>query len=305
MKEFVPKGKGPVVIKGASNSNTIAKDYIDSVQIAYRFIGSKEADTSFEFCGRKLPAPIMAGPIGGQNKIMEQGALHYARAVSEAETVSWIGYHDADTWEKVMEEKLPAIRVIKPLGDLELLKEEIRRDEERGALAFSMDIDHGITLYGKNDFQKIAFGPKTIEELHELAECTKLPFYVKGIMSVEDAIAAKKAGVAGIILSGHNNRFPCAVAPLRILPEVRKAVGEDFTVFIDGGFDNGYDIFKALALGADGVLCARAFLSSFARDGEEGLTDFILELQAQLKGAMSNTGSYDLKHINRDAVILP
>ena len=46
-------------------------------------------------------------------------------------------------------------------------------------------------------------------------------------------------------------------------------------------------------------------MAAFAKDGEDGLTNKILEMGAQLKGAMANTGSPDLQHINKDALILP
>ena len=305
MREFVPVNKGPAVIKGAKSSNVISDAYKDDLTIAYQYIGSTEADITFDFCGQKLYAPIMAGPIGGQNKIMEDGIFHYARAIQEASSVVWSDYHSPDTWDRILAEGIPALRVIKPLADLEQIKADVKHDEENGALGFAMDIDHGLTPYGRNDKQKEAFSPKTVDDLKEFVTCTELPFYMKGILSVHDALAAKEAGAAGIVLSGHNNRFPCAVPPLKVLPEIRKAVGENMQIFIDGGFNNGYDVFKALALGADGVLCARSFLAAFAKDHEEGLTLKILEMGAELRGAMANTGSPDLKHINRDAVILP
>ena len=124
-------------------------------------------------------------------------------------------------------------------------------------------------------------------------------------MSVRDALLAKEAGCAGIVISGHNNRFPCAVPPLKILPAIRAAVGPDFKLFVDGGMNTGYDVFKALALGADGVLCARTFAAAFVKDGEEGLTTRIAEITAELMGAMANTGSPDLQHINTRSLILP
>ena len=64
-------------------------------------------------------------------------------------------------------------------------------------------------------------------------------------------------------------------------------------------------MFKALALGADGVLSARALAAAFVNEGEEGLTYKLLEMTAELKGAMANTGSKDLAHINAASVILP
>ena len=199
------------------------------------------------------------------------------------------------------------MRVIKPLTDMDRVLEEIRYDTEHGAIGYAMDIDHGIDAYGALDgkYSGSGFAPKTVEELRRLNEASHLPFFLKGVPSLHDARSAVEAGVAGIVVSGHNNRFPCAVPPLKMLPKIREAVGDKLTILVDGGMNTGYDVFKALALGADGVLSARALCAAFVKEGEEGLTYKLLEMTAELRGAMGNTGSPDLAHINKACLILP
>jgi isopentenyl diphosphate isomerase/L-lactate dehydrogenase-like FMN-dependent dehydrogenase len=303
MATFIPKGKnGPVTIK-AANSNTISDAYRDSLVISYQFVGSTVPTIEFKLGDRTLPTPIMAGPVGGYDKREPDGTMGAVRAVAEAGSVYWSGYHHKEEWAKILEEGLPAIRVIKPLRNIDDMIKEITFDTEHGAVGYAMDIDHGLTVYGDLDAQEEEFGPKTVDDLKRLNDASPLPFYVKGIMSVHDAVKIAEAGVTGIVISGHNNRFPCAVPPLKILPEIRKAVGSDLQILVDGGMNTGYDAFKALALGADGVLCARALVGAYIKDGAEGLTQKILEMTAELKGAMANTGSPDLQHINSDSVM--
>ena len=43
-------------------------------------------------------------------------------------------------------------------------------------------------------------------DLDKIREVTKLPLVLKGIQSVEDAILAYQAGIAGIVLSNHGGR---------------------------------------------------------------------------------------------------
>ena len=304
MAEFVKKTMGPPIIK-AMSSNTLSEAYRDAITIAYQYIGASVASIDFAFGGRHFSTPIMAGPIGFPKDKTENGVVGYARAVNEAGSVYWATYHDPADWKQILAEGIPAVRVIKPLADMDKILEEIRYDTEHGALAYAMDIDHGINAYGQQDGQGQAFAPKTVEELKRLNEASPLPFFLKGVPSLHDALAAVEAGVAGIVVSGHNNRFPCAAPPLKMLPTIREAVGDKLTILVDGGMNTGYDVFKALALGADGVLSARALCAAYVKEGEEGLTYKLLEMTAELKGAMGNTGSKDLKHINRDCLILP
>ena len=302
MAESAPKERrGPVVIQ-AANSNTISDAYRDSLVIAYQYIGSTVPTIEFSLGGHALGTPIMAGPIGGQDRAHESGPVGYAKAVADAGSVFWSDFHNKAAWTEILKQGIPALRVIKPLADMDRLLDEIAFDTENGAIGYAMDVDHGLTVYGQWDGQQEGFRAKTAGELRRLSEASPLPFYLKGVLSVHDALLAAEAGCAGIVVSGHNNRFPCAVPPLRALPDIRAAVGEKLTIFVDGGINNGYDAFKALALGADGVLCARGLMAAFAKGGPEGLTGKLREMTAELKGAMANTGSPDLAHINRASV---
>ena len=72
--QFVKKTMGPPVVK-AMNSNTLSDAYRDAITIAYRYIGSTSADTSFRFCGRHFETPIMAGPISFPKEKTENGVV--------------------------------------------------------------------------------------------------------------------------------------------------------------------------------------------------------------------------------------
>lgn len=303
-KENAEKRQAHAPIK-AANSNIISDAYRDSIVISYQYIGSTAASTEFNFFGKKFATPIMAGPIGTYGKGPESGDLGYARAINAAGSLCWSHYHDPEAWKKILAEGLNVARVIKPLRDIDRVIEEVKYDTEHGALAYAMDIDHGLDAYGEDDGGELSFAPKTLEELKRINDASPLPFFLKGILSVHDALLAAEAGISGIVVSGHNNRFPCAVPPLKILPEIRRAVGKDMMILVDGGMNSGYDAFKALALGANGILNARALCGAFVKDGEDGLTRRIRDMTAELKGAMSNTGSPDLAHINVGSVIVP
>ena len=73
-------------------------------------------------------------------------------------------------------------------------------------------------------------------------------------------------------------------------------------ILVDGGIRSGTDIFKALALGADGVLICRPFVVSVYGGGAEGVKTYIEKLGAELKDTMQMCGVHSLSEITRDMV---
>jgi nitronate monooxygenase len=87
--------------------------------------------------------------------------------------------------------------------------------------------------------------------------------------SVEDAVAAAKAGADAIIAQGFEagGHVRGTVSSLVLLPQVVRAVS--VPVIACGGFASGESLIAALALGAQGIHCGTAFLAtkeSFAHD---------------------------------------
>lgn len=114
------------------------------------------------------------------------------------------------------------------------------------------------------------------------------PLIVKGIQTVEDAVALKKLGVQGIVLSNHGGRqMDRGSVPLELLPAVRKAVGKSMQVYIDGSVLNGGDVLGAVAMGSTGVLVGRPYLYGLMAAGEKGvdrvLDIFTLEMDNTMK----------------------
>ena len=63
--------------------------------------------------------------------------------------------------------------------------------------------------------------PKTVEDLRKLKNSTKLPFIIKGIMTVEDALMAVEAGVDAIVISNHGGRvLDCTPGVCEVIPAI-------------------------------------------------------------------------------------
>lgn len=123
---------------------------------------------------------------------------------------------------------------------------------------------------------------------------------IKGILNAEDALEAKRIGADGVVVTNHGGRqLDGAPATLDALPEVVDAVGESMHVLLDSGIRRGSDIAKAVALGAEGVLCGRATLYGLALGGEAGAAHAIDLLKEQLHNLMAQLGRPTLEQIDR------
>ena len=73
-------------------------------------------------------------------------------------------------------------------------------------------------------------------------------------------------------------------------------------IFVDGGIRSGTDVFKALALGADGVFICRPFVTAVFGAGEEGVRTYIEKIGSELADTMGMCGAASIKEITRDMV---
>jgi (S)-mandelate dehydrogenase len=106
------------------------------------------------------------------------------------------------------------------------------------------------------------------DDLKRLRDRWPRRFVVKGLMTAEDGVRARDLGCDGIVVSNHGGRqLDSAPATLDVLPDIRAAVGADFTLILDSGVRSGEHVVKALAAGADFVLIGRAMMYAVAAHG--------------------------------------
>jgi lactate 2-monooxygenase len=140
----------------------------------------------------------------------------------------------------------------------------------------------------------------TWEDLAWLRGQTALPLLVKGVLTAEDAVLARAAGVDGVIVSNHGGRqVDGAVASLDALLEVREALGPDVTVLVDGGIRHGADVLKALALGADAALLGRPYAYGLAVGGQEGVEQVLTNLWAEIDLTLALAGGRSVGELDR------
>jgi isopentenyl diphosphate isomerase/L-lactate dehydrogenase-like FMN-dependent dehydrogenase len=95
---------------------------------------------------------------------------------------------------------------------------------------------------------------------------------VKGLMDADDMRKARDSGVDGIVVSNHGGRqLDHGCSTISKVKAARQAIGQDLSLYVDGGFRRGTDIIKAIALGADFVLLGRPFAWAVASGGENAV----------------------------------
>lgn len=269
----------------------------------------KNPDLTVEFFGEKFSLPVMSAPITGTTYNMG-GALTEDEYVEEviagsllAGTIGWTGDGADPTMfdsgiKAIKKYQGKGIAIIKPRTQDEIIK-RIRMAEEAGALAVGVDIDGAglITMALKGQ----PVEPKTPKQIEELVKSTKLPFILKGIMTVRDARIAYECGVSAIVVSNHGGRvLDHTPGSAEVLPEIADEMKGKITIFADGGVRSGVDVLKYLALGADAVLIGRPVVIAVFGGGREGLKLLFQRLRNELIQAMLLTGVASVRNVSRD-----
>jgi isopentenyl diphosphate isomerase/L-lactate dehydrogenase-like FMN-dependent dehydrogenase len=139
-----------------------------------------------------------------------------------------------------------------------------------------------------------------------IRDCWRGPIVVKGILTGDDARHALDQGAAAVVVSNHGGRqLDCVPASLRALPEVAKAVNGQAEVLMDGGIRRGTDIVKAICLGAQAVLCGRAYAYGLAVAGEAGVARAIEILRTDLERTLRLLGCPSIAALDRSYVNVP
>ncbi|MFH5207715.1 pre-mycofactocin synthase MftD [Antrihabitans sp. NCIMB 15449] len=149
--------------------------------------------------------------------------------------------------------------------------------------------------------------PPSWEDVAWMREAWGGPFMLKGVMRLDDAKRAVDAGVTAISVSNHGgNNLDGTPAPIRALPAVAEAVGEQIEVVLDGGIRRGSDVVKAVALGARAVMIGRAYLWGLSANGQAGVENVLDILRSGIDSALLGLGHSSIADLSpADLVIEP
>ena len=294
------KGSGKVF---ARNYRAWQEIYLNMDTIAEE----KPVDTRFDFFGHSLAYPIFAAPIGavGNHYGKELTETDYDRMLVRGCREAGIAAFTGDGLnDRFFAEGCDAmaegftIPTVKP-WNRELVFRKIDYAKSRGVEILCMDVDAAGLPFLKNT--NPPSGSKPVEELAEIIAYAGVPFLLKGIMTPAGAEKAARAGASAIVVSNHGGRvLDQTPATAWVLPEIADTVAGRMKILVDGGIRTGLDVFKALALGADGVLIGRPFVTAVYGGGPEGVQAYVAQLGAELRDAMGMCGPRTLAQIGRE-----
>ncbi len=289
-----------------SDANIINEKYMDSILFEERLIDSVAADISTEFLGERFFMPVFMPAFSHLGRFGSReltGLEEYSIAAKELDTLNFVGMMENDMFEKIVKTGAKTVRIVKPYADNDKLRDQLRFAEEAGAFGVGVDIDHIFGAKGYDICVGEEMAAQTTEMLRSYVESTKLPFFVKGVLSIHDAVKCEEIGASAIIVSHHHGRLPCAAPPMMVLPDIRKALeGSGVKIIVDCGISSGADVYKALALGADAAAVGRSMLPALEKDGTEGVKGFLRSVADELRYVMSFTGFSSTDKIDSSAL---
>ena len=266
-----------------------------------------DPDISLVMFGHRFSVPVFAAPLGalpmhyGDKYTDQQYNAILVKAAAEYGSMALTG--DGVDPEIMKAAVLDMAKVggvgcptIKPWNK-EFVFEKLDAVKAAGTFCAAMDVD-GAGLPFLKAMNPNA-GSKSVEEMKEIIDYAGIPFIIKGIMTPDGARKAVEAGAAGIVVSNHGGRVQGGVpSTAEVLPSIAEAVKGEITILVDGGIRSGVDVFRALALGADGVLIGRPILTAIYGAGEEGYRVYMDKIVGELKSTMTMCGAATLKDID-------
>jgi hypothetical protein len=292
---------------GTGSSFMANFDSLTGIKLNLRTIHeASDPNISYDFFGRRLQMPIFVAPVAGMainmGNAMDEGEYLAAMVIGGKEAGAMTFTCDGpnplffDLGLEILKKNQGwGVPTVKP-REQEAFLSRVKRAEDCGVVAIASDIDAAGIIHMRRAGQPA--GPWPFRIWEKTISQIKLPIILKGIMTVQEAELAVRAGAAGIVVSNHGGRvLDHTPGTAAVLPEIASAVKGKIKIFVDGGVRSGTDVLKMLALGAEAVLVGRPMAIVAVGGGWEGVSLLLSQYANELRTAMLYTGCASLKEI--------
>jgi isopentenyl diphosphate isomerase/L-lactate dehydrogenase-like FMN-dependent dehydrogenase len=256
-------------------------------------------DLSISLFGEKMFAPVMVGPIAHLQNYHPDGEVGMVRAASAAKSWMVVSSESSLPIEKIAgESKTTLWYQVFPEEDMYAVRAKMEQAVKAGCKAICITLGAPLPN-GK------ARPAANWSKMDQMRKGIGVPVLIKGILSPEDAGAALKHGIDGIVVSNYGGlSVPGTASSMKMLPSIVDAVAGRAPILIDGSFRRGSDIFKALAYGATAVMLGRPVVWGLAAYGPEGAQQVLEMLQTEVARDMAHCGKLTIKDIDRTVIKL-
>ena len=280
---------------------------LEKIVLRLRVIhGLETVNTNVRILGQTVKTPVIVAPFANMGRVHPEAEMAIAKGAEKAGAMMFLGPVSTYSPKQIVEAvNTPIVWNGDPLKDRKKLLRLMNQAEKAGCCAVGLCADDFMGIKIKDRLRVLSNNSLSAEVIREVRRETSLPFFLKGIMTEEDALKAVDAGADAIVVSNHGGRvLDYCQAPIEVLPEIVKAVGGEIEILIDGGFRRGTDILKALALGARGVLIGRPICWGLGAAGAEGVAKVLQMTTSELTRTMILTNVPDVSNVPRNAVVL-
>jgi len=298
----------------AVNRNRAALDTLAFKPRVLRDVSRIDATT--QFLGRELRLPLMLAPVGSLELFAPNAAVAAAQACEQFGIAHMLSSVSVVNFEEVAKQVPNALRLYQLYvhGDAAWVDDLVERSQVAGCGAFCLTVDSAYYSRRERDIAKRnirrsnvpgrEFQPTlTWADVDRVKSKLKIPLILKGIATAADAKLAVEHGVDMVYISNHGGRqLDHDRGTMDVLPEIVDAVEGKAQIIIDGGFNRGTDIVKAIASGADMVGMGRMQCFGLAADGAQGVVRLLELLETEVVTAMGLLGVTRLSELNREHV---
>lgn len=304
-------------IVGATETETTVKRNraaIDALGFKPRVLRDvSQVDTSTQFLGQKLRLPVLLAPVGSLELFAADSAIAAASAAQQFGIAHMLSSVCLVNFEQVAQAVPDALRLFQLYvhGDAAWVDALVQRTQQAGCKAFCLTVDSAYYSRRERDLAKRNIRRSNVPGRHCQASLTwkdieriksklQIPLILKGIGTAEDALMAVEHGVDMVYVSNHGGRqLDHDRGSMQVLPEVVDAVNGRASIIVDGGFNRGTDIVKAIAMGADMVGLGRMQCYGLAADGVNGVVRMLELLETEVRTTMGLLGVTQLSQLDR------
>jgi isopentenyl diphosphate isomerase/L-lactate dehydrogenase-like FMN-dependent dehydrogenase len=278
------------IVGGTETETTLRRNRLALDSIAFRprvLRDVSKIDPSVEVLGRKLKLPVVLCPVGSLESFHPLGAEPVVRAAAEFGCAHMLSSVCDPGLEEIAKAAPDAFRIFQLYvrGNPAWVDDHVARAIERGYAAFCLTVDTAHYSRRERDLAKrhVTAGRRRVEgreiqmaldwkTVERIKKNFKIPLALKGIATAEDTKIALDHGVEIIYVSNHGGRqLDHGRGSAEALPEIVEAVAGRAMIIVDGGFNRGTDIIKALALGANLVGLGRMQCYGLAAGGQPAI----------------------------------